>query len=255
MILCLDVGNITTTIGVVDDERLVHTARLRTDNFTADELGVLLTQILDRRGVARGELHGAICASVVPALRYTVLAACERYLELDCLWVGKGMRTGLKLRVDNPREVGADRICNAVAAAHRWGGPVVVMDFGTATTVDAVNHKNEFVGGLIAPGFRVAGEALFQHATQLPRVEVAPHEGSVIGKNTIDAMQAGLWHATLGSVNHLARVMREALDPAARVVATGSYGSLFGPASEEIAEVDRFLTLRGMALLYARNAG
>ena len=253
MILCLDVGNITTTIGVVDDERLVHTARLRTDNFTADELGVLLTQILDRRGVARGELHGAICASVVPALRYTVLAACERYLELDCLWVGKGIRTGLKLRVDNPREVGADRICNAVAAAHRWGGPIVVVDFGTATTVDGVNHRNEFVGGMIAPGFRVAGEALFQNAAQLPRVEVAPHTGSVIGKNTVDAMQAGLWHATLGSVDHLARSLREALDPEARVVATGSYAPLFGPASAEIVEVDRFLTLRGLGLLYQRN--
>jgi len=254
VILCLDVGNITTTVGVVSEERVVHSARVRTDNFTTDELGVLLTQLLDRRGVRTHELTGAICGSVVPSLRYAVTAACERYLELDCLWVGKGIRTGLKLRVDDPREVGADRICNAVAAAHRWGGPVVVMDFGTATTVDAVNARGEFVGGLIAPGFRVAGEALFQHATQLPRVEVSPHEGSVIGKRTVDAMRAGLWHATLGSVDHLARVVREELDPDARVVATGSYAPLFGPASNEIVEIDRFLTLRGLGLLHDRNA-
>jgi len=253
VILVLDVGNTTTTLGVVDGERVVHTARVRTDPRTTDELGVLLVQLLTHRGVAPADLQGAICSSVVPSVRYAVEEACRRYLEVDCVQVGKGIKTGMKLRVDNPREVGADRIVNAVAALHRWGGPVVVVDFGTATTVDAVNHKGEYVGGVIAPGFRVAGEALFERAAQLPRVEVARPSGGVIGTNTVHAMQSGLWNGTLGMVDHLARAVRLELDPEARVVATGGYAQLFGEASQEITEVDRFLTLRGLALLYRRN--
>ena len=168
------------------------------------------------------------------------------------------MRTGMKLRVQHPRTLGADRIANAVAAHARWGGPVGIVDLGTATTVDAVNGRGEFVGGAIAPGFRASGESLFRSAAQLPRVELIAPQGGVIGRNTEDAVQAGLFHGFVGMLDHLARSMREALAPdddpsTVCVVGTGDYAVLFQDASAELREVDRMLTLRGLALLYARN--
>ncbi len=258
MILVLDVGNTSTTLGLLDGERMVHTWRIRTDPRTTDELGSLLVQLLAHRGVGPEQVEGAMSCVVVPSMRYAVEGACRRYLDVECRFVGQGTRTGMKLRVQNPREVGADRIANAVAALHRWGGPVVVVDLSTATTVDAVSGEGEFVGGLIAPGFRTSGEALFEHAAQLPRVELAPPEGGVIGRNTRHAVQAGLFHGFVGLVDHLAAEVRRAMapedDPASvRVVGTGDYASLFQGASREIGEVDRLLTLRGLGVLYDRN--
>jgi len=258
LILVLDVGNTSTMLGVLDGERMVHTWRIRTDPRTTDELGSLLLQLLAHRGVEPDALVGAMGGVVVPSMRYAVEEACRRYLDIECRFVGQGTRTGMKLRVQNPREVGADRIANAVGALHRWGGPVVVVDLGSATTVDAVNGQGEFVGGVIAPGFRVAGEALFAHAAQLPRVELAPPTGGVIGRNTQDAVQAGLFHGFVGLVDHLAAQVRAALAPdddpgSVRVVATGDYATLFQEASREIGEVDRLLTLRGLGLLHERN--
>jgi len=258
VILVLDVGNTSTTIGVLDGERLVHTWRIRTDPRTTDELGSLLLQLLAHRGVEPDVLVGAMAGLVVPSMRYAVEEACRRYLAIECRFVGQGTRTGMKLRVQNPREVGADRIANAVAALHRWGGPVVVVDLGSATTVDAVNGAGEFVGGAIAPGFRVAGEALFGHAAQLPRVELAPPPAGVIGRNTRHAVQSGLFHGFVGMIDHLATQVRAAMAPAddpglVRVVGTGDYATLFQDASQEIGEVDRLLTLRGLGLLYERN--
>jgi type III pantothenate kinase len=252
MILAFDVGNTSTTLGVLGGEGIV-TARVRTDPRTTDELGVLLVQLLRNRGVEPEVLRGAICATVVPSMRYAIEQACRRYLGLQCLHVGPGLKTGLKLRVANSREVGADRIVNAVAALARYGGPAIVVAFGTATTVDAVNGAGEFVGGVIAPGFRTAGDALFENAAQLPRVEVARPKGGVIGRDTVHALQSGLWNGTLGMVDHLVRQVRDELGGRARVVATGPYSELFGPASSEIDEVQRFLTLEGLGLIYERN--
>ena len=159
----------------------------------------------------------------------------------------------MKLRVDNPREVGADRLVHAGAAFERFGGPGVVVDAGTSLTVDAVNRDGEFVGGVIAPGFRVAGEALFASAAQLPHVEMGVPPAGVIGRNTAHAVQSGLFHGYVGMLDALARGVRLQLDPAARVIATGDYAAMFADASTEIAEVDRGLALRGLALLYARH--
>ena len=252
MILVVDVGNTNTVLGLMQDEKVLHTFRISTTTRTTDELGVLMTQLFAQHGLTPAEIDGAICSSVVPSVVYTVEKACRRYLDVRCLMVGRRLRTGMKVRTDNPREVGADRIVNAVAATHRWSGPIVVVDFGTATTFDCVNARGEYVGGAIAPGFKISEEALFSRTAQLPRVEVAKPP-SPIGSNTVHAMQSGLFYGYLGLVDNLAMRCRDALDPEARIVATGGMANLLGSASEVIDEVDTWLTLRGLSILYNMN--
>lgn len=253
MILAIDVGNTNTVIGLMEGDAIVRTFRVSTIQRTTDELGVLLVQLLAHHGHAAADVHGAICSSVVPSVVYTIDKACRRYLKAECLMVGRRLKTGMKVRTDNPREVGADRIVNSVAAIHRWGGPIIVVDFGTATTFDCVNVHGEYVGGAIAPGFGISEEALFSRTAQLPRVEVA-RPPSPIGTNTVQAMQSGLFYGYIGLVDSLARRCRDALDPKAKVVATGGMANLLSEDSEVIEDVDIFLTLRGLALLHERNA-
>lgn len=253
MLLALDVGNSHTVIGVMDGTDVSTTIRIRTLPWSTDELGLLLVQLLEHRGVTADDLHGAICASVVPSLVYTVQKACRRYLSLDSLVVGRRLRTGIRVRTDNPREIGADRIVNAVAAVDAWSGSIVIVDFGTATTFDCVNKRGEYVGGAIAPGLRISEEALFERTAQLPRVEVA-RPPSPIGTNTRHAMQSGLYWGYAGMVDSLARRCRDELDGEARVVATGGLASLIAPECPTIDTVDQHLTLRGLALLHARNS-
>jgi type III pantothenate kinase len=253
VILALDVGNTNTEVGLVEGEEIRHTFRVSTTDRTTDELGAVVLQILANRGVRPGDIEGAICSSVVPTQVYTIEKMCRRYLEVDCLMVGRKLRTGMKIRTDNPREVGADRIVNAVAAIALHGGPCIVVDFGTATTFDCVNAGNDYVGGVIAPGLRISEEALYTHTAQLPRIELVQPE-TVIGKNTVHAMQAGLFYGYVGLVDALVDRCRAELDPAAKVVATGGYATLLAKASQRITVVDPLLTLRGLALLYARNA-
>ena len=253
MILVIDVGNTNTVLGLMEGQEIRQTFRISTIPRTTDELGVLLLQLMRHRGYAPEQVHGAICSSVVPSVVYTVEKACRRYLQVDALMIGRTrVRTGMKVRMDNPREVGADRIVNSVAAIERWGGPVIVVDFGTATTLDCVNAKGEYVGGVIAPGLRIAEEALFARTAQLPRVEVS-RPARAIGTNTVQAMQSGLYFGYVGLVDALARRCRAELAPDAKVVATGGLSSLMAKESEMIDEVDTHLTLRGLALLYARN--
>jgi type III pantothenate kinase len=252
-ILVIDVGNTNTVLGLIDGEQIVHTWRISTLPRTTDELGALILQLLAHRSVEPSTIRGAICSSVVPSQVYTVEKACRRYLDATCLIVGRKLKTGMRIRTDNPREVGADRIVNAVAAIALWGGPVIVVDYGTATTLDCVNALGEYVGGVIAPGLRISEEALYSRTAQLPRVELARPD-SVIGRNTVHAMQSGLFYGYVGLVDSLIDRVRAELDPAARVVATGGYANLLASGSTRIQEVDPFLTLRGLALLYARNA-
>lgn len=253
MLLVIDVGNTNTVLGLLDGERVVHTFRISTIPRTTDELGLLMVQLLAHHGHRTSDIHGAICGSVVPSVVYTIEKACRRYIGVECLMVGRKLRTGMKVRTDNPREVGADRIVNAVAAIARWGGPVIVVDFGTATTFDCVNAADEYVGGAIAPGFRISEEALFSKTAQLPRVEVQ-RPPSAIGTNTVRAMQSGLFWGYVGLVDQLARKCRDELGGRARVVATGGLAQLIAAESEMIEEVDAHLTLRGLAILYERNA-
>lgn len=251
MILAIDVGNTNTMIGLMSGAEVHHTFRISTDPRTTDELGVLLLTMLQHRGITAKDIAGAICSSVVPSAVYTLAKACRRYLEVDLLEVGKKLKTGIRIRTDNPREVGADRIVNAVAALEQWGGPVIVVDFGTATTVDCVTEAGEYIGGAIAPGFKISEEALFNKTAKLPRVEVAKPP-SPIGRNTVHAMQSGLFWGYVGLVDSLVRRCQAEMGTG-KVVATGGMSSLVATESETIEEVDAWLTLRGLALLYTRN--
>ena len=253
MVLVIDVGNTNTLIGLLDDEHILQTWRITTSARTTDEFGGLVLQLLASRGYEAAGIQGAICSSVVPSLVYTVEKAFRRYLSIDTLMVGRGLKTGMPIRTDNPREVGADRIVNAVAAIQRVGGPVVVVDFGTATTFDCVDREGHYVGGVIAPGLRISEEALFDRTAQLPRVELQ-RPPAVIGRNTIHAMQSGLFYGYAGMVDAIVGRIRGELDPAAKVVATGGYATLLATVCTTIDEVDAFLTLRGLGFLYRRNA-
>ncbi len=236
----------------MDGTSVVQTWRISTIPRTTDELGLLWVQLLGHHGHSVREVQGAVCSSVVPSVVFNFEKATRRYLECDLMMIGPKVKTGMKVRTDNPKEVGADRIVNAVAAIARWGGPIVVVDFGTATTFDCVNAENEYVGGAIAPGFRISEEALVSHTAQLPRIEVS-RPPTAIGKNTVHAMQAGLYFGYVGLVDALARRCREELSPTAKVVATGGLATMIADGSEVIEEVDPHLTLRGLALVHAKN--
>lgn len=254
MLLVVDVGNTNIVIGLMEGEQPKHTFRLTTTPRTTDEFGLALTQLLAARGLSAEPVSGAIISSVVPTLLYSLEKAVRRYFEVEPLVVGRKLKTGMKVRTDNPREVGADRIVNAVAAAQLWGGPVIVVDFGTATTIDCVNRGNEYVGGAIAPGLRIAEEALFSHTAQLPRIDLQRPK-TAIGTNTVHAMQSGLFFGYTGLVDALVRRCREELDTGTvKVVATGGLATLIAAESKEIQLVEPHLTLKGLAMLYARNA-
>jgi type III pantothenate kinase len=252
MLFVVDVGNTDTVIGLMEGEEVLHTFRISTIPRTTDELGLLWIQLLAHRGISPKDVVGAVCSSVVPSVVFNYEKAARRYLEAELMLVGRKLRTGMKVRTDNPREVGSDRIVNSVAAIHRWGGPIIVVDFGTATTFDCVNADNEYVGGAIAPGFRISEEALVSHTAQLPRIEMS-RPPSVIGKNTVHAMQAGLYFGYVGLVDALARRCRDELGGVAKVVATGGLATMLAEGSEVIEEVDPHLTLRGLSLVYERN--
>ncbi|MFT4623040.1 MAG: type III pantothenate kinase [Myxococcota bacterium] len=253
MLLALAVGNTHTVIGVARGDAIVATMRIRTEPRTTDELGLLLLRLLEQRGIDPEALTGAVVGSVAPAVLYTVEKACVRYLGVEPLVVGRNMKTGMRVRTDNPREIGADRIANAVAAVHLYGGPVVVVAFGTATTVDCIDQSGDYVGGAIAPGFRISEEALFTRTSQLPRVELS-RPPSPIGRNTRHAIQSGLYWGYTGLVDRLAGRCRDALAPEARVVATGGMAALLAPDCETIDHVEPFLTLKGLIHLHTRNA-
>ncbi len=236
----------------MDGQEVLQTWRITTMSRTTDELGLLWLQLLAHHGFAARDVAGAVCGSVVPSVVFNFEKATRRYLDCGLMMVNASTRTGMKIRTDNPREVGADRIVNAVGAIAKWGGPIIVVDFGTATTFDCVNADNEYVGGAIAPGYRISEEALVSHTAQLPRIEVS-RPATAIGKNTVHAMQSGLYFGYVGLVDALARRCREELAPNAKVVATGGLATMIADGSEVIEEVDPHLTLRGLALVHARS--
>ena len=252
MILVVDVGNTNTVLGLMNGQEVHSTFRITTQPRTTDEIGMLMIALFSHRGVALDEVTGAIISTVVPSVLFETERAIRRYLKCEALVVGRKLKTGIRVKTDNPREVGADRIVNAVAAVARWGAPIVVVDFGTATTFDCVNTEGDYVGGAIAPGFRISVEALSSRTAQLPRVELT-RPPQAIGTNTVHAMQSGLLFGYAGLVDALARRCRAELGGAAKVVATGGLATLVAGESEMIEEVDANLTLRGLAMLYERN--
>lgn len=253
MLLVIDVGNTNTVLGLYDGDRLVHDFRIETaKGRTTDEYLVLLLALVQIAGVERQSIRASILASVVPALNDVMVEAVDRAFDHDILVVGPGIKTGMPILYENPREVGADRIVNAVAAYERVRGACIVVDFGTATTFDCISAKGEYMGGAISPGVDISANALFSRAAKLPRAEIV-RPPRAIGRNTVHSMQAGIVFGYVGLVDGLVERLKQEMGGEVRVVATGGLARLIEPESSTIDEIDEYLTLEGLRLLYERN--
>lgn len=253
-LLAIDVGNTHTVLGIYRGGDLVAHWRVETaEERTADELAVLLRGLMDLEGFPWGTIQAGIISSVVPTAVDAFKELFDRHFRAPVLVVGPGIRTGMPILYENPREVGADRIVNAVGAYERLQRGCIVVDFGTATTWDVVTPRGEYLGGVIAPGVGISAEALYVHASKLPRVEIA-RPPRVIGRNTVASMQAGLLYGYAGMVDAVAARIRSELDFEPSCIATGGLAELIGAESEAIHAADPMLTLRGLKVLYERNA-
>lgn len=253
MLLVIDVGNTNMVLGVYKDTELLDHWRISTDRQrTTDEYGVLIRELFYLNDLRADDINTIIISSVVPPVVPTLERMCQRYFGLSPLLIGPGVKTGMDIRYDNPREVGADRIVNAVAAYEKYGGPVIIVDFGTATTFCAVDAKGVYLGGSICPGIGISTEALVQRTAKLPRIELKRTD-SVICRNTIESMQAGVFYGFVGQVEGIVSRMRRELDMSARVVATGGLAVVIAPATKTIDVVEPMLTLEGLRIIYERN--
>ena len=256
MLLAFDIGNTNIVIGAFDGEQLLNHWRITSDRQkTYDEYGLLLNQLFQSSGLKRTDVDDIIISSVVPNLTDVFRTMCERYFELEPLVVGNGLKTGMSIRYDNPKEIGADRIVNAVAAIEQYGAPLIILDFGTATTFCVVNEKKEYLGGAIAPGIGISLNALVEKTAQLPKVEMTVPD-KVIGKTTVSAIQSGLLYGYCGLVDGMVhRIIAElgCAQEDVTVVATGGLAEVIHEHSETIGQVDQMLTLKGLLTIYKRN--
>jgi type III pantothenate kinase len=254
MLLTIDVGNTNTKLAIFDDGVLKGQWRSATDTTrTADEYAVWLTQLMELQGLKRTEIDAAIIASVVPETTFNLVTLCRRYFSIQPLIVGDpGVELGIKALIDNPLEVGADRLVNAVAAQARYGGPLIIVDFGTATTFDLVDSGGNYAGGVIAPGINLSLKALYMAAAKLPRVDIRRPQ-RVIATNTIQAMQSGIFWGYVGLIEGIVARMRAEAEAELPVIATGGLAPMFAGATNAITTVDSDITLRGLLLIHERN--
>ena len=254
MILVIDVGNTNMTLGVYQGEKLKATFRLTTQTpRTSDEYGIIITQLLQNNGIEAKALEGSIVASVVPDVMHALNGALVRYTGTKPMNVGPGIKTGLSITTENPRAIGADRIVDAVAAYEKYGGPVLVVDFGTATTYDLITETGEFTAGITAPGIRISAEALWTKAAKLPNIEIKKPK-SILAQETISSMQAGLLYGQIGQTEYIiGKVKEESGIKDLKVVATGGLGRLIADETKAIDIYDSFLTLDGLRIIYNKN--
>lgn len=253
MILVFDVGNTNIVLGVYENKTLIKHWRISTNREkTTDEYGIQILQLFDYAGIDVKNIKGTVISSVVPPIMPVLERMVDKYLGHHPLVVGPGVKTSMSIKYENPREVGADRIVNAVAAIELYVGPLIVVDFGTATTFCAISEKGEYLGGAISPGIGISTEALFTRAAKLPRIELIKPK-NIIGKNTISSMQAGVIYGFVGQVDEIVNRMKEEMEGDPKVIATGGLAELISSESKTIDAVNPFLTLEGLLLIYEKN--
>ncbi|MCF6461104.1 type III pantothenate kinase [Clostridium sp. Cult3] len=256
MLLVIDVGNTNIVFGVFKGKKLLYDWRIATEkDRTSDEYGLLFEQIFKYHGLCPKDVEDVIISSVVPTLMHTLSAMSIKYFDREPIVVGPGVKTGMNIRYDNPREVGADRIVNAVAGYEKYGGPLIIVDFGTAITFCAISKGGDYLGGAITPGIKISSEALFLRTAKLPKVELSKPD-TVIGKNTVNSIQSGLVYGYIGLVDYIIERMKEEMKEEGEVktvIGTGGFSSLIASESRYINTIDKLLTLDGLRIIYGRN--